>query len=101
MKRIILVVIMLMFSLQSCGSITDIFGIAKEVGITWNPKSDSKPIDSVRINFNPVYRVEKIDTLNFETDTIIDGYSIWILQQCGIRRTEVTKLDTVIYIYKK
>lgn len=101
MKSLIFIVIILTFSLQSCGSITDIFGLAKEVGITWNPKNDSKPIDSVKIKFDPAYRIEKSDTLNFETDTIIDGYSIWTLQQNGIRRTEVTKLDTIIYIYKK
>ena len=61
------------------------------------------PTDSIVIKFNPVYyRVKPYDGIGeFETDQQMAGYRIWELQTPAMRRTEIQKLDSVIYIYKK
>jgi len=79
------------------------------VEVTWkkDKAKDQKPIDSIVVKFNPVYWREPVvieddsTMINEETDRIVDGYQIWILETNTIRYNEVRKLDTVIYIYRK
>jgi len=96
--------------LSGCSLFQSAYDVAsKHVEVTWKKDNakDQKPIDSIVVKFNPVYWREPVEwvddstMINEETDKIMDGYSIWILETNTIRYNEVKKLDTVIYIYRK
>lgn len=78
------------------------------IQITWkgDEASDNKPIDSIVVKFEPVYWKENsnsflVDTLETETEFYKDGYRVWCLTTPTVKRYEVQRKDTVIYIYKK
>lgn len=105
----VLILFSILFLTNSCSLFQTAYDVASDnVSITWKKdKEDQKPIDSIVIKFNPVYWREPIEwvddsiMINEETDKIIDGYQVWILETNTIRYNEIRKLDTVIYIYKK
>lgn len=106
MKRFIWLIILLSFGIQSCTSVSEILGIAKNIGITWEAEKakSSKPIDSIVVRFNSVYWKEsQKDSLakEFEKQFTKDGYNVWKLSTPKLIRYEVTRKDTIIYIYEK
>lgn len=95
---------------SGCSLFQSAYDVASEhVEVTWkkDTSKEQKPIDSIVVKFNPVYWREPVvieddsTIINEETDKIIDGYQVWILETNTIRYNEVKKLDTVIYIYRK
>lgn len=108
MKKIITTILLsmaLMLSLSSCETVRYIYD---NVEITWKPweaKKEVAPVDSIVVQFDAVYWTEppcmdgSIEEKEYEFTK--DGYDVWMLYNPYARRIEVTKRDTVIYIYRK
>lgn len=105
----VLILFSIILLLSGCSLFQSAYDVASEhVEVTWKKDKDKEQVvvDSIVIKFNPVYWREPViienDSvmINEETDKIIDGYQVWILETNTIRYNEVKKLDTVIYIYR-
>lgn len=108
-RKLHLLVMLFLLPLVSCSLLDAGFKYAKDnVQITWkgDEASDNKPIDSIVVKSEPVYWKENsnsflVDTLETETEFYKDGYRVWCLTTPTVKRYEVQRKDTVIYIYKK
>lgn len=110
MKFLISLIIVLLVS--SCTLLDSGVKVFKDnVEISLKSDKSKIPVDSILIKFEPVYWKENIviDTTHpfilsqegTEKEWKQDGYSIWVLQSGNMRRIEVKKLDTMIYLWKK
>jgi len=102
--------LLFLFAFTSCSLLDAGVKYASEnISITW--KSDeavnTMPIDSIVIEFEPVYWKENRDNYFFadanevEVEFVKDGYRVWQLTTPNWKRNEVQRQDTVIYLYRK
>ncbi|MFP4528518.1 MAG: hypothetical protein ACLFQX_08215 [Candidatus Kapaibacterium sp.] len=103
MKRLLLLAIILM--LTSCSTMEQLlYDTASRVNITIDgTEAEGDAIDSIRISFPATYWVEDESRTIENKDYYLfqDGYNIWYMRVDSIRRTEVERKDTLIYIYEK
>jgi hypothetical protein len=104
-----LIIALMLLPLASCSLFDAGVKYATEnIEITWkgDEAKSKQPIDSIVVKFEPVYWKENCEGYvaveeETEVEFIKDGYRIWSLKTPNVKRYEVMKLDTVIYLYKK
>ena len=96
------VIIFGIFVLSGCSVFDTVFkAVDDNVSITWKKDEGKKIIDSLLIVNKSSYYILNLDDQDFEYDFEKQGYTWWMLKVGNKLRIEVSKKDTIIYIYGK
>ena len=96
------VIVFAIFTLTSCSVFDTVFkAVDDNVSITWKKDEGKKIIDSLHIANKSSYYILNLDEEDFEYDFEKQGYNWWMLKVGNKLRIEVSKKDTIIYIYGK
>ena len=74
--------------------------VDKHVTFSWE-ESNKKAIDSLKIDNKATYHILDCNAEDFEKEFSKDGYNWWILKVGNKYRIEVSKNDSLIYIFGK
>lgn len=106
MKKFLIFVMMLgTLMLVSCAGVgvSDVYNEASKYIEIKMKTGETKPIDSIAINFDPAYfKLAKCQgAREKEFEFIQNGYRVWVLETADTFRIEVDRIDTLGYIYKR